>query len=346
MKALLLVGGKGTRLRPLTNRIPKPMVPIMGRPLLERTLEMLKQHNTGEIVLSTCYKPEYISGYFGNGSKLGLNIHYVRENTPLGTGGAIKNSEQYFDDPFLVLNADILSDIDYSEMMRFHKQKKADVTIAVTWVKNPSAYGVIEYDGGGYATSFREKPKTVSSHFINAGVYVFEPQVLKEIPAERPVSVEREVFPKLLEKGMKIAVYQGCNYWMDIGTPAKYVQANLDAFSGKLRLPENRLADHSAQSGPGISRGVTFRGPVYIGKNVRIGNEAVVGPYVILGDNCAVGTGCEIANSLFWNNIRVGSGTTMTDCIVTDGCRINGPSRCRRLICTPDSVEGVESAAV
>lgn len=209
MKALLLVGGKGTRLRPLTNRLPKPMVPVMGKPLLERTLETLKHHHVDEVVLSTCYKSEYISRYFGDGSNLKLKIHYVREDFPLGTGGAIKNSEQYFDDSFYVLNADILSNIDFSEMMRFHKRKKADVTIAVTRVRNPSDYGVIEYDENGYATSFREKPQKIVSHLINAGVYIFEPDVLKMIPTGKPVSVEREVFPKLLSEGRKIAVYQG-----------------------------------------------------------------------------------------------------------------------------------------
>ena len=347
MQALLLVGGKGTRLRPLTNRIPKPMVPILGRPLLERTLEMLKEHRVDDIVLSTCYKPECISAYFGNGSKLGMNMRYVCEESPLGTGGAIKNAGRAFGDPFFVLNADILSTIDYSGMMRFHRQKKADVTIAVTQVENPSAYGVIEYDSNDYATSFREKPKTVSSHLINAGVYIFEPYVLSEIPSGRPVSIEREIFPKILKDGGKIVVYQGCGYWMDIGTPAKYMQANLDAFSGKIPLPEvspgctvfGRLSSE-------ISRTATFRGPVYLGRNVQIGDEAVIGPYVVLGDNCTVGTGCAIDNSLFWDNCSVESGTGMSGCIVTDGCLISGPSRCRRLICTPDSVEGVEGSAV
>lgn len=348
MKALLLVGGKGTRLRPLTNRLPKPMVPVMGKPLLERTLETLKHHHVDEVVLSTCYKSESISRYFGDGSNLKLKIHYVREDFPLGTGGAIKNSEQYFDDSFYVLNADILSNIDFSEMMRFHKRKKADVTIAVTRVRNPSDYGVIEYDENGYATSFREKPQKIVSHLINAGVYIFEPDVLKMIPTGKPVSVEREVFPKLLSEGRKIAVYQGCGYWLDIGTPKKYVQAHRDAFTGRLRLPEVSFAKRTIYSrfNSKISGTATLRGPVYLGGNVRIGDGAVVGPYVVLGDNCAVGNGCEISNSLLWNDIFVESGTKMAECIATDGCRIKGMSRCRHLIYTPDMVEEVESRAI
>ena len=238
MKAVILAGGKGTRLRPLTERLPKPMVPIMGKPLLERTLEVLKLHGVDEIVLSTCYKADAIKDYFGDGSDMGIKIHYAYEDFPLGTGGAIKNSEKYFDDTFFVLNADIVSNINFSEMLRFHKRKKADVTIAVTHVANPSAYGVIEYDNDDFAISFREKPKEIVSHYINAGVYIFEPDVLKKIPSRRAVSVEREVFPKLLERGRKIAVYKGCNYWLDIGTPEKYIQAHRDSFTGKLRLPE------------------------------------------------------------------------------------------------------------
>lgn len=348
MKALLLVGGKGTRLRPLTDRLPKPMVPIMGKPLLERTLHTLKQHHVDEIVLSTCYRSECIRGYFGGGSDSGLKIHYVHEDFPLGTGGAIKNSESYFQDAFFVLNADILSNINLSEMLRYHRRKKADVTIAVTWVRNPSAYGVIEYDRDGYATSFREKPREISSHFINAGVYIFEPDVLKKIPSGKPVSVEREVFPELLREGRKIAVYQGCNYWLDIGTPEKYIQAHRDGFVGKLRIPEVSFSRRAVYSrfNSKINRTTELRGPVYLGRNVRIGNGAAIGPYVVIGDNCVIGDGCRISNSLLWNNVVVESGTKMAECIVTDDCRIANMPLCRHRIYTPDVVKEIGNKAM
>ena len=212
MKALFLAGGMGTRLKPLTDDLPKPMVPIMNKPLLERSMENLIKCGIRDIVISTGYKSEYIQEYFGSGSKFGLNIEYICEDVPMGTGGAIKKSAHLFDDTFLVFNADILCNMNFSELIRYHKAKSAIATIAVTRVDNPSAYGVIEYDKSGYAVTFTEKPKAdkIKSNYINAGVYVFEPEVLMEIPEDVPISVEREIFPALLQKGHNIAIYKGC----------------------------------------------------------------------------------------------------------------------------------------
>ena len=202
MKALFLAGGMGTRLKPLTDDLPKPMVPMMVKPLLERNMLKLKECGVDEIILSTCYKPQKIEEYFGDGTKLGLKIHYICEDIPLGTGGAIKNAEEFFDDTFIIFNADILSDINIMDMMKFHKEKCAAVTIAVTQVKNPSAYGVIEYNDKLYAESFTEKPKLseIKSNYINAGIYIFEPKVLKEIPDSQVVSIERETYPLAIRK--------------------------------------------------------------------------------------------------------------------------------------------------
>lgn len=343
MKALFLAGGQGTRLRPLTDRLPKPMVPVMGRPLLERYLEALKLHGIHEIVLSTCYQPEAIERYFGDGTDFDLKIHYVSEDFPLGTGGAIKNCEKYFDDTFFVFNADILSNINFSEMLRYHKRKKADVTIAVTRVENPSAYGVIEYGEDGYAYLFQEKPAPheVVSHFINAGVYLFEPSALRRIPSGRPVSVEREVFPKLLEQGRKIAVYKGCNYWLDIGTPDKYVQAHRDGFEGKLRLPEINFHKRAVYSRPNarISGTAVLRGPIYLGRNVRIEPGAIVGPRVVIGDNGVIGKKCKIANSILWDDVMLEDGAELSECIVTDANTVGGASRLKHVICTPETIK-------
>lgn len=350
MKALFLVGGLGTRLRPLTDRTPKPMVPVMGRPLLERNMEALKQHGIDEIVLSTCYRPEVIEQYFGDGSDFGLKINYVCEEFPLGTGGAIKNCEKYFDDTFFVFNADILSNINFSEMLRYHKRKKADVTIAVTRVENPSAYGVIEYDDDGYAYLFKEKPAPheVVSHFINAGAYLFEPSVLRRIPAGRPVSVEREVFPNLLEQARKIAVYKGCNYWLDIGTPEKYIQAHKDIFEGQLHLPEMNFHERAVYSGPGthISGTAVLRGPVYLGRNVRIEAGATVGPHVVIGDNSLIGKKCKIANSILWNDVVLEDGANLSECIVTDASIVDGTSRMKHVIYTPEMIKAAKHLAI
>lgn len=326
MKALFLVGGMGTRLRPLTNKIPKPMIPIMGKPLLERSILNLKSVGIKEVVLSTCYRAQYIQRYFENGEKLGMKIYHVKEDIPLGTGGAIKNAEEYFDDTFLIFNSDILSDIDIKEFIKYHREKGADVTIAVTQVDDPSMYGVIEYDENDYAISFKEKPQPheVTSNFINAGAYIFEPKVLEEIPAGRVVSVEKEVFPQLIEKGYKIAVYKGCSYWIDIGTPERYLQAHMDIMSGKYRINGLNFSSKGIYKGPGcdIHSSVKICEPVYIGANVKIEENASIGANTIIGDNVRIGRGVKIMRSIIWNDVVVENGATLVDTIVASNCRI------------------------
>jgi len=326
MKALFLVGGMGTRLRPLTNKIPKPMVPIMGKPLLERSILNLKDIGIDEVVLSTCYRAQYIQRHFGDGERFGMKIHHVKEDIPLGTGGAIKNAEEYFDDTFLIFNSDILSDIDLRELIKYHREKAADVTIAVTQVDNPSMYGVIEYDENDYAISFKEKPQPheITSNFINAGVYVFEPKVLEEIPAGRAVSVEREVFPQLLEKGYKIAVYKGCSYWIDIGTPEKYLQAHIDIMAGKCRVSGLDFSGKGIYKGQGsdIHSSVKIQGPVYIGANVKIEENASIGPNAIIGNNVHIGRGAKIVGSVIWDDVVVENGAKLVNTIVASNCRI------------------------
>jgi mannose-1-phosphate guanylyltransferase len=310
MKALFLAGGMGTRLKPLTDEIPKPMVPIMNKPLLARSMENLRKCGIDEIVISTGYKSQTIEKYFGDGSKFGLNIEYVIESTPLGTGGAIKNTGHLYDDTFLVFNADILCNMDFTELIKFHKSKSAAVTIAVTRVSNPSAYGVIEYDKCGYALSFTEKPtaEEIRSDYINAGVYVLEPAVLREIPDGRPVSVEREIFPALLRKGHKVAVYNGCSYWMDIGTPEKYLQAHEDIMAGDCRLSGVRFNSRGIYQGCRSAIDVTavINGPVYIGNNVKIGACATVGPNTVIGNDVQIHAGGSVSNSILWNNVSIG----------------------------------------
>lgn len=311
MKALFLAGGMGTRLKPLTNKIPKPMVPIMNKPLLERSMENLRKCGIHDIVISICYKSKYIKEYFGDGSKFGLKIEYICEDIPMGTGGAIKKTGHLFDDTFLVLNADILCNIDFMELVKFHKSKTAAVTIAVTQVSNPCAYGVIEYDKSGYAVSFTEKPKAdeIKSNYINAGVYVLEPEVLRELPNDRPVSVEREIFPALLQKGYKVAVYNGCSYWMDIGTPEKYMQTHDDIMTGDCRISGVHFNNQSIfkDGNSIIDTTAVITGPVYIGNNVKIGAYATVGPNAVIGDNVRIHTGGSVINSILWNNVDMGS---------------------------------------
>lgn len=314
----------------------------MGLPLLERNFRKLKDFGIADIVLSTCYKPDYIKNYFGDGTRLGLSVNYVKEDIPLGTGGAIKNSEQYFkSEPFLIFNADIICDIDFADMAAFHREKHADVTIAAVSVVNPSAYGVIEYDSDDFAVTFREKPKPseIVSHYINAGVYMFNPEVLKHIPSGRTVSVEREVFPGILESGGKIAVYRKCDYWLDIGTPKKYMQAHMDAFKGLYKIEE---ADFKSNPVYGWFRSkikgtALLKGPVYLGQNATVEAGAIIGPDAVIGAGSHIGRNCVIKNSVLWENVNVDNCVEISDSIVAGSCHVMQSSPYENMIFTGDA---------
>lgn len=320
MKALFLAGGKGTRLKPLTDKLPKPMVPIMNKPLLERTMVHLKNSGISDIVISSCYQSQHIEAYFGTGEQLGLKIQYVVEDIPLGTGGAIKKAGARFSDTFIVFNSDILSDIDMKKMMEYHKSSHALATIAVTEVKDPAAYGVIEYNTDGYAISFIEKPKPeqICSNFVNAGIYILEPEILKEIPADSVVSVEREVFPGILAKGNKIAVYKDNSYWMDIGTLEKYLQAHQDIMDEKCHMIDFGFLDDKIMKGKNVKIHPEAKiiGPAYIGDNVEICAKAIISRSVI-GDNSSISCGSRIDRSVLWDNVTIGSGRRLANTIIT-----------------------------
>lgn len=326
MKAVFLVGGLGTRLRPLTNKTPKPLVPVMGKALLEHNIDKLKFKGVDEIVLCTCYRPESFEEYFSENPSA-LPIRFVQEKTPLGTGGAIKNVEGFIsDEPFLIFNADIISDVDVAEMLRFHEEKGADVTIASVYVDDPTPYGVIEHDENDYATAFKEKPKPseVVSHYINAGIYIFNPEILEEIPAGRPVSVEREVFPRLLKGGKKLAVYKECSYWLDLGTVEKYLQVHQDIFAGKY-LYEQLDFRNSAIIGlenAHVHAEAILRGPLWLGAGAQIEKGAVVGPNVIVGANSVVGEDCTIEHSILWESVKVEAASRIFDSVIMANCLV------------------------
>ncbi len=320
MKALFLVGGGGTRLRPLTSYLPKPMIPVMGRPLLERTFTKLKANGVTDIVLSACYQPDKIIDHFGDGAAYGLNIEYVVEPHPLGTGGAIKNAEDKFSGPFLVFNADILYDMSLMDLLKTHIEKNAAATIAATEVEDPSAYGVIEYSENGRVTKFTEKPPkgTETSNSINAGVYVLQPEVLDYIEKDQPVSVEREVFPALLEQGEAVAIYRDNGYWLDIGTPLKYLQAHRDIFSGECGIARGDLAGGGVYISPlaEIDTSCNIQGPVFIGSRAKIGKRCFLGGDVTVGDGAAVGGGSLLRDVIIWPGTALPGGSRISHAVV------------------------------
>jgi mannose-1-phosphate guanylyltransferase len=323
MKALFLAGGKGTRLQPLTDKVPKPMVQIMNVPLLERTIMKLKNYGIVDIIISCYYKAEYIRDYFGDGKKLGLNIQYIIENEPLGTGGAIKMAESMIDDTFMVINADILSDIDIPELTGFHKNKDAYLTIAATEVDDPTAYGLIKYNSDDYILSFVEKPKPeeIDSNFINAGIYVVEPAILGEIPVNRFVSIEREIFPKILKRGYKLAVYKDKSYWADIGTLEKYMQTHRDILSGKSQM---------------INCNYNYDN-IKVGNNAKIHPEAILNGQVYIGDNVIIDESAVVINSVIGNNVRIGAKSRINNSILWDDIKISREARLNNTIITSNS---------
>ena len=240
MKAILLAGGKGTRLRPLTLHTPKPIVPIFQRPFLHYQIDLLKQvPDIDEVILSLNYQPRRIEEVFGDGSDAGIKIRYVVEPSPLGTGGAIRYAGESLTDSVVVFNGDVLTQIDLAAVLRLHRERRAKATIVLTPVDNPSAYGLVETDADGNVRRFLEKPKEdeITCDTINAGIYVLEPDTFDRIPKDTAWSIERSYFPSLVERGETFVAFTSRGYWIDIGTPEKYVQVHRDIMDGRYVAP-------------------------------------------------------------------------------------------------------------
>src|SRR4249919_1858255 len=236
MKAILLAGGKGTRLRPLTIHTPKPIVPIFNRPFLHYQLDLLRKvPEIDEAILSLNYQPRRIEEIFGDGGDTGLSIRYVVEPTPLGTGGAIRYAGEKLRESVVVFNGDVLTQVDLGAVIRLHRERKAKATIVLTPVANPTAYGLVETDVAGNITRFLEKPNAdeITCDTINAGIYVLEPDTFDRIPKDQPWSIERSFFPSLIERRETFVAYIYRGYWIDIGTPEKYMQVHRDVMDAR-----------------------------------------------------------------------------------------------------------------
>jgi mannose-1-phosphate guanylyltransferase len=321
LQAIVLVGGEGTRLRPLTLETPKPMVPVMNMPFLERTLRRLKEAGIDDVILPAGYLPEAITSYFGDGSRLGLRLRYVIEEVPLGTAGALKNVEQYIDGPFFVLNGDVLTSLDLRAMLAYHRQKGGLATLHLIPVEDPSPFGCVVHDAAGRVQAFVEKPKReeAPTNEINAGTYLMEREVLEFIPAGRPVSIERETFPQLIAAGRPLYAYTTDDYWIDLGRPEAYLDAHRHIFEGTMPLGGLRGVD-----GPGRESvpSSALRPPVFIGNGCSVAPDAVVGPYTVLGDGCDVGPRAVVADSLLWDGVTVEEDAQLAWSIVASRARI------------------------
>lgn len=327
MKAVILVGGEGTRLRPLTCNITKAMVPILNKPFLEHLLGYLKGHGITDIILAMSYLPHGIQGHLGDGAGLGVSLSYLIEEEPLGTAGAVKNAERYLDETFLMLNGDVFTDLDITSAIDFHRKRKAAATIAVTPVDDPTAYGLIETGKGGRITRFLEKPRReeVTTNMINAGIYVLEPDILARIPPDKKVSIERETFQRLLAKGEPMYAYSSPAYWLDMGTPEKYLKLNHDLLMGKA--PSLFRVTGGEQTGVGqINPSANIKAPALIGKGCVIGPGVTVKGPVVIGPECKIEEGATIEGAVLWNNVSVGKKAILRNCIVASRCHIHEES--------------------
>jgi len=328
MKAILLAGGKGTRLRPLTIHTPKPIVPIFNRPFLHYQIDLLKQvPEIDEVILSLNYQPRRIEEIFGDGSELGIKIRYVVEPVPLGTAGAIKYAGDNLTESVVVFNGDVLTQIDLAAVIRLHRQRQARATIVLTPVENPSAYGLVETDPDGNILRFLEKPRLeeITTNNINAGIYVLEPDTFDRIPSDVSWSIERSYFPSLVERQETFVafIYQG--YWIDIGTPEKYTQVHRDIMDGRYAAPP-----FSSVSGPHtwiapdarVEDGATVEGPCFIDEGVLIKTGARVGPYSVLGRQTQVEEEAVVEGAIIWPNCRVGRDASVRQAILGRNCHL------------------------
>src|ERR671914_657680 len=257
VRAVVMAGGEGTRLRPLTSNQPKPMVPIVGKPCMEHILELLKLHGFEDVIVTLAFLPQAIRGYFGDGETLGLGIDYSIEESPLGTAGSVRLASGQLDDTFLVISGDALCDIDLADLVAFHQEREASVTIGLKSVDNPLEFGIVVTDEDGRVERFLEKPSwgQVFSDTINTGIYVLEPHVLRHVPTDRPYDFSKELFPLLLEMGRPLYGFVFDGYWQDIGDLDQFRQANFDALDERVRL--------------NIS-GIRLRGNVWLGEGVDL----------------------------------------------------------------------------
>jgi mannose-1-phosphate guanylyltransferase len=322
MKAVVLVGGQGTRLRPLTYTTPKSLLPIANQPFLERQLAWLESHGVDEVVLSLGYLPEAFKEHFPKGRCGGVRLSYAVEGKPLGTAGGIRYAADGIEGRFVVCNGDVLTDLDLASMIRFHEASGAEATIALTEVEDPSAFGVVPTRENGEVVGFIEKPPLglAPTNWINAGIYVLESSLLARIPPRVNVSIERETFPRMVETRGSLFAFAGNGYWLDMGTPAKYLQAHADALAGRLgAAPAPGAVEGPAgvwsQGEIDIDPAAVVKGPVLLGAGARIEAGATVAGSV-LGPGTVVSSGARVERSALLGGVRVSERCVVTDSVV------------------------------
>jgi mannose-1-phosphate guanylyltransferase len=324
VQALILVGGEGTRLRPLTSNRPKPVVTLVDRPFIVYMLEWLRGHGVDEAILSCGFLADGVRSVLGDWSALGLSLRYVEEPHPLGTGGALKFAQEFLQERFFMLNGDVLTDINLSEQLRQHEQTGARATLALIPVEDPSAYGLVRRRDDASVTEFVEKPRLdeIDTNLINAGAYILERDILDDMaPAGTRISIERDVFPRLVDHGL-YGYDAGSAYWLDIGTPERYMQGTFDILEGDVRT---EVGNRLAQAG-GVLREADLEGtihpPALIGAGSTVAAGAIVGGRTVLGAGVTVHERAHIDSSVILDGCEIGAGTRISGSILSPGVTI------------------------
>jgi mannose-1-phosphate guanylyltransferase len=329
MKALILVGGLGTRLRPLTINTPKAMMPVLNKPFMAHVVDHLIEHRVDEVIFTRGHLAGQMERFFGE-SYRGCRVTFVDESRPLGTAGGIKNCERYLDSTFFALNGDVFSTIDLSAMLEQHKAKRAVATIALTPVENPSAFGLVETENDSRIRRFVEKPKPdeITTNLINAGCYILEPEVLSYIKPDTNTSIERETFQLLLKDRRSFyAFVDRESYWIDMGNRDKYFQFNMDMLSGRCRCSSTPPAGVNIGEGAMLDPTAIITGNVLMGKQCSIAPGVKINGPVIIGDKSQIGTNSVIQDSVLWDDVELGDGEMVLDSIIADHCHIGSGNR-------------------
>jgi mannose-1-phosphate guanylyltransferase len=327
MQAVILVGGEGTRLRPLTSTVPKPVVPLVDRPFISFMIDWLREEGVDDVIMSCGFLATSVRNVLGDGSSAGVRLRFVEEPDPRGTAGALKFAEPMLDERFLMLNGDVLTDIALDGQIAQHERTGATATLALIGVPDPAAYGLVRLADDGSVKAFVEKPSpdSIDTNLISAGVYVLERQILELIPPDRNVSIEREVWPRLIGNGLYGFASEG--YWLDIGSPARYLQATFDILEGNVRTPvRDRLGDGWVAIDERAQVDGRVIPPAVIGRGARVDAGAHVGSLVVLGEDVSVAAGASIERAVVLQGATIGERCTLRDCIVAAGASIGADS--------------------
>jgi mannose-1-phosphate guanylyltransferase len=320
VQALILAGGEGTRLRPLTSKVPKPVVPLVDQPFIAYMFDWLRVHGVDDVIMSCGFLADGVRDVLGDGSRFGIRLRYVEEPQPLGTGGALKYAEELLDERFFMLNGDVLTDIDLSKQLQQHERTGARATLALIGVEDPSAYGLVRCRADCSVSEFLEKPgpdQAVDTNLVNAGAYILQREILADMaPAGTNISIERDVFPKLVDHGLY--GYEASGYWLDIGTPARYLQATYDILEGNVMTQVGkRLQAAGMRLLPENGIGGRVAAPALIGEGCEIAEGASIGGRVVLGRGVKIGAGARIEASVLLDGVTVGSRTHINGAIVS-----------------------------